>query len=164
MSTSFRGNWMDKLASFVPGYKGYKEQPVRRYTDQLLRASVTKRLSDGRMPIDHAISDFMSRQQPALVSKVNAIKRSVEGLIEQLKTAPPSYKGLFEAFTLETTLLYRLYRYDLALRDRTEEVAILIGGIAMAKDVSDLCDQITTGLQLVTEAIRARDQAIAEIK
>ena len=50
------------------------------------------------------------------------------------------------------------------MRDRSEEVAILISGIGTAKNVSDLCDQITVALQLVSEAMRSRDSAVTEIK
>lgn len=164
MTTASRGNWLDKLAAFVPGYKGYKDQPIRRNTDRLLRESTVKRLLEGRAGIDRTIADATARKDDVLLEKLKKVQAGVDKLVEDLKRVPPGYAGLFEAFTIEMTMLYRLYRYDLSLRDRTEEVVLLISGLPAAKNAADMSDQIAAGLQLVAESLKSRDQAVGEIR
>jgi hypothetical protein len=161
---TFEGNLIDKLGAFVPGYKGYKEKEMRRDTDRMLRGAIIKRLLDRKPIVDRAIADLSSKMQFDHLERLNTIKRRLDNFADSVKTAPAGYSGFFDTLQVNNNDLDRLYRHDLAVRDKTEEVVTLIGAIASAKDVGGACEHIIDGLQGLGELIKGRDQAITEIK
>lgn len=161
---TFEGNLLDKLGAFVPGYKGYKEKEMRRDTDRMLRDAIIKRLLDRRPIVDRAIADLSSKMQFDHLEKLNTIKRRLENFADQIKTAPAGYSGFFDTVQVNQADLDRLYRHDLGVRDKTEEVVTLLSGIASAKDTGGACEHVINELQSLGELMRGRDQVVTEIK
>jgi len=42
---SYKQNWLERIASYIPGYAGYKRKEVRRETDALVRRHVASILA-----------------------------------------------------------------------------------------------------------------------
>ncbi len=160
---TFEGNLIDKLGAFVPGYKGYKEKEMRRDTDRMLRGAIIKRLLDRKPIVDRAIADLSAKMQFDHLEKLNTIKRRLDTFSDQIKTAPAGYSGFFDTVQVKNEDLDRLYRHDLSVRDKTEEVVTLVGGIASAKDTGGACEHVISEMQNLAEIMRGRDQAITEI-
>jgi len=161
---TFEGNLLDKLGAFVPGYKGYKEKEMRRDTDRMLRGAIIKRLLDRKPIVDRAIADLSSKMQFDHLEKLNTIKRRLENFADQIQTAPAGYSGFFDTVQVNQADLDRLYRHDLGVRDKTEEVVTLINGIASAKDTGGACEHVINELQSLGELMRGRDKVVTEIK
>jgi hypothetical protein len=160
---TFGGNIIDKLGAFVPGYKGYKEKEMRRDTDRLLRAAIVKRLTDRKAVVDRAIADLSAKMQFDHLERLNTIRRRLDTFADQIRSAPAGYAGFFDTVQVNNEDLDRLYRHDLAVREKVEEVVNLVGTISTAKDVGGACETVISELQNLAEIMRGRDQAISEI-
>ncbi|MEM4352081.1 MAG: hypothetical protein QXV68_00505, partial [Candidatus Caldarchaeum sp.] len=53
---------MEKILSYVPGYRGYKEKELRRETDILVRRKVSSLLAEARADLNSPLSPSEARQ------------------------------------------------------------------------------------------------------
>jgi len=162
--SSYEGkNLFEVIGSLIPGYRGYKEKESRRDSDRVLRDAIVKRLMDRKPILDQIMAGCARAMQFNELHTFESIKRKMEMIAEQVKHAPQGYSGFFDTVQVKNEDLDRLYRQDLALRDKVEEFANLVGALAGAPDVAGACQQILTALQELSEVVRGRSQAITEV-
>lgn len=162
--SEFTGNWVDKIGSIIPGYKGYKDKEMRRDTDRILRNAIVKLLSDKRPVLDRAIADLMKGGKLEHLERLNQIKRKLDNAGTQIRTAPQGYSGWFDTVQVKGEDLDRLYQFDLGLREKAAQIVGLVDGLAAAKDTAGACSATLAALQDLEDLIRQRDHVIAEAR
>ena len=163
--SSYEGkNFFETLGAFVPGYKGYKEKETRRDCDKILREAIAKRLLDRKPVIDQTIAKLTRAVQFDKVQELNDLKVRIDAIVQQVKHAARGFSGFFDTVQVKEADLDRLYRYDLGLRDKVEQVHNLVGTLSGSTDVGGTVSQLQTALQELSEIVRHRDQAITEVQ
>lgn len=162
--SEFTGNWIDKIGSIIPGYRGYKDREMRRDTDRLLRNAVVKILADKRPVLDRVIADSAKGGRLEHLDHLNQIKRRVDNLATQIRTAPAGYSGFFDTVQVKAEDLDRLYQFDLGLRDKAAQVVGMLDGLGATKDTAGACAALLAALQELDELVRRRDHVIAEVR
>ena len=111
-----------KLASFIPGFKGYIERQNRRDADKVLRDTVAQRFEDQWSRTSQLQSDLVSNGQIAFVDDLEKAAIKLRTFIDKISTAPRGYSGLFDAVKINEAELESIYQFDAAFFDLAEQV------------------------------------------
>ena len=111
-----------KLASFIPGFKGYIERQNRRDADKVLRDTVAQRFEDQWRRTSQLQRDMVSNGQIAFVDDLEKAAIKLRTFIDKISTAPRGYSGLFDAVKINEEELESIYQFDAAFFDLAEQV------------------------------------------
>ncbi len=114
-------NLLERLGARVPGFSGYLERELRREVDQLLRNDLAGRLDAARACVA-AVTRRLRLGADALLDRLAAVDRTLDGLANAVRRAGAGYAGLFDAVKVREVQLEALYRFDLGLVDAVDEV------------------------------------------
>lgn len=122
-------NFLEKLATYIPGIAGYREREGRRDTDRRLREFLAKRLEEGRAALNNARDAATSSGDMAALGAIGRIERTVQRSVAALRYANAGYSGAFDQLKIRENELDAIYAYDAAL---TADVVALQERLAAA--------------------------------
>jgi hypothetical protein len=111
-----------KVASFIPGFKGYIERQNRRDADKLLRDTVARRFDEQSSRASQLQSDMVSSGMIEFVDDMEKAAIKLRTFIDKISTAPRGYSGLFDAVKINEKELEAIYQFDAAFFDLAEQV------------------------------------------
>jgi hypothetical protein len=111
-----------KLASYIPGFKGYIERQNRRDADKLLRDTVARRFDEQWKRASQLQVDMVSSGMIQYVDDIERAALQLRTFIDKLSTAPRGYSGLFDAVKINEQELEAIYQYDAAFFNLAEQV------------------------------------------
>ena len=103
----------EKVASYIPGYHGYKEKEIRRETDRLVRSTavgfLAKAVDEIRRPLS-SLSLSSSDREGAdhLIARMDTVK-------QRTARAVAGYAGIFDAVKVKEPKLDKLMELDQSL-------------------------------------------------
>lgn len=148
-------NWLEQKLRSVPGFSGYLEKEERRETDKKLREHLANRLGQTRSRLDPVMRELTDRggmETFDLVEKLDRVKKALEKLTDRIQYASYGYSGLFDVVKIREPELDRLYRFDVALLERVEEMQNAVESLEDA-DLSpeEMRERVKEVLQLSRE-------------
>ena len=111
-----------KLASYIPGFKGYIERQNRRDADKLLRDTVARRFDEQLKRTSQLQVDMVSNGMIQYVDDIERAALQLRTFIDKISTAPRGYSGLFDAVKINEPELEAIYQYDAAFFDLAGQV------------------------------------------
>lgn len=111
-----------KLASYIPGFKGYVERQSRRDADKLLRDTVARRFEEQWKRASQLQSDMVSSGMLAYVDDMEKASIQLRTFIDKITTAPRGYSGLFDAVKINEAELQAIYQFDYAFFDLADQI------------------------------------------
>lgn len=118
-----------KLASKIPGFKGYIERQARRDSDKLLRDAIFIRFRELEDQISALQRDFIRHGELKFVDDLEASALKLRTFADRVRVAPRGYSSMFEAVKINESELTKLYEYDAALLDKSDEVEHAISNV-----------------------------------
>jgi len=118
-----------KLASKIPGFKGYVERQNRRDSDKLIRETIYRRFRELEGRISDIQVEFVNRGEISYTDDLEKAALRLRTFADRVRTAPRGYAGIFDAVKINEPELAKLYAYDAALLDKTDEVGRAIDNI-----------------------------------
>lgn len=118
-------NQMDpfkKLASNIPGFKGYIERQNRRDADKLVRDTVARRFEELWKRTSDMQSDMVSAGKIEYVDDMEKAAIQLRTFIDKISGAARGYAGLFDAVKINEKELEQLYNFDLAFFDLADQI------------------------------------------
>ncbi len=112
-----------KLLSKIPGFDGYIERGNRRVSDKLLREQVAGQFEEQWARLSQVQRDMIRQGDISHVADVEAAAIKIRQFIDRIKTAAYGYTGFFDAVKINKEDLARVYEYDLALLELSDEVS-----------------------------------------
>ncbi len=144
---------LERLASKVPGYKGYKAKEMRREADKLLRTQVVTGLDDQRKRLSALQAELVSQARIEFVDDLERAVMKLQLLIDRVKTASYGYAGLFDAVKVKEEQLDALYDYDNQMLDFVNDIAAGVDQVNSAvRSEEDLGAAITELISSIDEA------------
>jgi capsule polysaccharide export protein KpsE/RkpR len=130
-------NFLERLASHVPGLAGYREREGRRETDRRLREFLATRLDEGRAGLNDARNRATKDRDMAALDAIGRVDRTLQKAVAGLRYADHGYSGVFDQLKIGETELSAIYAYDGAL---VSEVVALADRLraAQAADIGDI--------------------------
>lgn len=110
-------NFLDKLGSLIPGYKGYSERESRRNCDKLLRLTITKKLSDIEKKINSRIEESISSKDLDSMRKFESCRKDLNTLISEIAFSPYGESSLFSDVQLKEDELETIYKFDVSMME-----------------------------------------------
>lgn len=113
-------NWLEKIVSYIPGYKGYQDKETRRDVDKLHREHVASMLFELKQPINNVIRELSETGRLFEVNPVDRILKKLDKLENRIRYASYGYRGFFDVVKIQEAQLDQLYQFDLALVNDVE--------------------------------------------
>lgn len=132
-------NWLERLGDKIPGYGGYVEKERRRDVDKLHREHMADRLRALKQPINDLVRDLSSTGRLMEVGPADRVSKKIDQCENRVRFASYGYSGFFDVVKVEEPQLERLYRFDLALVERVEQ---------LEHHARELKNKMTTGPEL----------------
>jgi hypothetical protein len=115
-------NWLERLAEKIPGYAGYQAKERRRDVDKLHRDALADRVRAIKAPIATAVRDLTDSGRLLEVAPLERVSKKVDTVENRIRFASYGYSGFFDAVQIKEEQLDRIYRFDLGLVEKVEEV------------------------------------------
>jgi hypothetical protein len=103
------------IASFVPGFAGYKSAEDRRIADKQLRAVIGERLSKVKARLDGVVDSLSRAGSLDGLALVDQSGRRLARLVDRMRFADYGYAAVFDRVQMGDTELARIYQYDAAI-------------------------------------------------
>jgi hypothetical protein len=125
-------NFLEKIASHVPGVSGYREREARRETDRRLREFLAGRLDEARRSLDAVRNAATRAGELGILNEAGRLDRALQKGAAGLRFADYGYSGLFDQVKIREVELDRIYAYDEALLADVVAIAELLATLAGA--------------------------------
>jgi len=122
-------DWFKKIASKIPGFKGYIERQNRRSADKLLRETVAQRFEELWQRVSALQADFVSQGGLLYVDDLEKAAIKLRTFIDKIRRASYGYSGFFDATKVNEDELARVYEYDNSMLDLVDEVSRAIDNV-----------------------------------
>ncbi len=152
-----------RLASYVPGFKGYVERQSRRDGDKLVRDTVARRFTELWTRTSNLQKDLIGAGKIQFVDDVEQAALQLRTFIDKVTTASRGYSGLFDAVKINEKELEQLYNFDLALFDVGDQVSHALDNVeaSLGDDAAlpAVIRNLTTLARQAVETINKRTEA-----
>ncbi len=115
-------NWLERLGDKIPGYRGYVERERRRDIDKLHREHLADRLRATKQPVGELVRELSSSGRLFEVGPLERVSKKIDQIENRVRFASYGYAGFFDVVKVQEAELDRLYRFDLSLVEKVEEL------------------------------------------
>jgi hypothetical protein len=106
------GEALSNLASYIPGFAGYKAVEDRRIADKQLRAVIGESLTQVKARLDNLIDTLSRSGSMDNLAVIDQSGRRLEKLIDRMRFADYGYAAVFDRVQMGEPELTRIYQYD----------------------------------------------------
>ena len=165
---SFEKNLLERIASYIPGYAGYKEKEVRREADALLRRHIASILSSAAAQLVLNPTDARTvAANPDARFLWDSVKAALGKVTQKIDKAPHGYSGFFDLVKVDEAVLEQVYRHDLALVEAAKNAADAVASLKALRpgtaEWADALRQILAALQSLDAAVDERNKILKGI-
>jgi len=123
----------EKIVSYIPGYRGYKEKELRRESDRLVRMEIVNKLKAAKDTIKKSLTNYIALQKISNEDawRLDTLMFRLDRVIQRIDRAVAGYAGIFDAIKVKEDKLDMLIQHDLSLIEKAE--AIKAGAESLAK-------------------------------
>jgi len=115
---------LERILSYIPGYRGYKKKELRRESDRLVRMEVVNRLRVAKDILRRNLSD------PTVVQRISSedawrcdmLSSRLDRVTQRIDRAVAGYAGMFDAVRVRDDRLETVIQHDLSLIERAEAI------------------------------------------
>jgi SMC interacting uncharacterized protein involved in chromosome segregation len=140
----------ERIAAFIPGFRGYKEKEIRRESDRLIRNHLYLKLNADKNALRTIQQKLVDRRYVDVITDVDRLSAKMDRIVEKVNHASYGYTGFFDAVKVKEEALDRMIAFDNQL---VQSVNALSGEIDVFK--ADLKSGVTANL-------KARVQNVAD--
>lgn len=115
-------DFVKKLGSYIPGFKGYIERQNRRAADKLLRETVADRFEELWKRTSALQTDLISQGGIEFIDDMERAAIQLRTFVDKVRTATYGYSGFFDAVKINEDELAQLYSFDNAFFNMAEEI------------------------------------------
>jgi hypothetical protein len=152
-----------RIASKIPGFKGYVERQNRRDSDKLIRDTIYNRFRELEGRVSELQVEFINQGEISYTDDLEKAAIRLRTFADRVRTAPRGYSSLFEAVKINEAELAKLYEYDATLLDKSEEVGRAIDNVQASIGTDGLAAAIRNLQTIAKQCIDAynrRDEVV----
>jgi hypothetical protein len=161
-------NWLERLGDKIPGYSGYVARERRRDIDKLHREHLADRLRAAKQPVNEVMRELTSGGRLFEIGPLERVLKKVDQIENRVRFASYGYSGFFDVVKIEEPQLDRIYRFDLALVEKVEEVERRAAELAGRGTTADGLKQAAADLERAADDLNRtfdeRYRAIEDIR
>ena len=107
----------ERIAAFIPGFRGYKEKEIRRESDRLLRNHLYLKLSTEKNDLREISQKIADRRYFDVMTDVDRFLAKMDRVAEKVNHASYGYSGFFDAVKVKEENLDNMIAFDNKLVD-----------------------------------------------
>ncbi len=116
-------DFIKKLLSYVPGFKGYIERSNRRSADKLLRDQVALKYLELARRASALQKDLVEAGQEDFTDDIDAVALKLRTFSDRIKNASYGYSGFFDAVKINQEELAQIYAFDTAFFELANQIS-----------------------------------------
>ena len=128
-------NFLERLASRIPGVAGYRDREARRETDRRLREYLARRVEEASAELQGLRLRLTDAGRLAPLDELGRLDRTMASVAASLRWADAGYGGLFDQVKIGERELDQIYAFDLALLEGVEGLARRVHDLVSGDDV-----------------------------
>ena len=144
----------EKIAAFVPGFRGYKEKELRRESDRLIRNHLYLKLSLEKTDLREIEQKLADRRYFDVLTDMDRLLAKMDRVVEKVNHASYGYSGFFDAVKVREENLDHMIDFDNKLLDGINALATEIDAFK-ADLASDATANLKTRVQNVTDKLES---------
>jgi len=158
-------NFLERIASAIPGFKGYREKERRREADRIGREHMASRLEGAKKSLDTLSTNASRVGALDAINDVETARKRLDKVAARMRYADRGYAGFFDAIKIDEAVLERVYRFDLALLTGVEEArAAAEAAEAAAGGVGPALAGLVESLDALDAALDEREQILTGVR
>ncbi len=140
----------ERIAAFIPGFRGYKEKELRRESDKLLRNHLNLKLSTAKTDLKTIFQKLADRRYFDVLTDMDRLVAKIDRVTEKVNHASYGYTGFFDAVKVKEAALDRMIDFDNNLISEIDAVNV---------EVDTFKADLASG---ETKNLKARIQAVTD--
>ena len=132
----------ERIASFIPGFRGYKEKELRRESDRLIRNHLYLKLSIEKTDLREISQKLADRRYFDVLTDMDRLLAKMDRVVEKVNHASYGYSGFFDAVKVKEENLDHMIDFDNKLLEAINALATEIDAFK-----ADLASGVTTNLK-----------------
>lgn len=144
----------ERIAAFVPGFRGYKEKEIRRESDRLIRNHLYLKLSNGKDELREISQKIADRRYFDVMTDMDRLLAKMDRITEKVNHASYGYSGFFDAVKVKEDSLDRMIDFDNQLMEGTNALVTEIDAFK-ADLASGDTSNLKTRVQNVTDKLES---------
>jgi hypothetical protein len=113
----------ERIAAFIPGFRGYKEKEIRRESDRLLRNHLYLKLSTEKNDLREISQKIADRRYFDVMTDMDRLLAKIDRVAEKVNHASYGYSGFFDAVKVKEENLDNMIAFDNKLIDGVNALA-----------------------------------------
>ena len=123
-----------RLASYIPGFAGYRERGIRRKADELVRQHLVGLLDDLIARAQQIVGQWADAGKVAGLDKLDRVGARLRRARDDLRYADYGYTGWWDAAKIKEDELNNMYAYDLKMREQIVAIDGAVQDLATATE------------------------------
>ncbi len=142
----------ERIAAFIPGFRGYKEKEIRRESDRLIRNHLTLKLTTDKNDLKEISQKLADRRYFDVMTYMDRLQAKMDRVVEKVNHASYGYSGFFDAVKVKEDSLDRMIDFDNKLIGGVDALDAEITGFK-ADLASGNTSNLSTRVQAVTDKL-----------
>ena len=148
-------NIFEKIASKIPGFKGYVESQQRRSSDKLLREEIARRFNQIEGRVSEAQTEAISMGAIELIDDLERSAIKLRQFADRIRGAAYGYSALFAAVKVKKEDLAKMYAYDMSLLEMTDSLDAAVDNVVASFGTDGISAAIRHLVTLSQDAVNA---------
>jgi len=156
----------ERIAAFIPGFRGYKEKEIRRESDKLIRNHLTLKLSADKNDLREISQKLADRRYFDVMTDMDRLLAKMDRIVEKINHASYGYSGFYDAVKVKEQNLDDMIAFDNKLIDSISALSAEIDGLKAdltAGNTSNLkgrIQSVTDKLEALEDTFDSRQEVI----
>ena len=147
-------NLPERIAAFIPGFRGYKEKEIRRESDKLIRNHLYLKLSGEKTDLREIEQKLADRRYFDVLTGMDRLLAKMDRVVEKINHASYGYSGFFDAVKVKEENLDHMIAFDNQLLDGINALATEIDAFKVDL-ASGATSNLGTRVQNVTDKLES---------
>ncbi len=144
----------ERIAAFIPGFRGYKEKEIRRESDRLIRNHLYLKMSTEKNDLKEISQKLTDRRYFDVLTDMDRLLAKMDRVVEKINHASYGYSGFFDAVKVNEESLDRMIDFDNKLMDNVNALTAEIDAFK-ADLTSGNTTNLKTRVQNVTDKLES---------
>jgi hypothetical protein len=157
-------NDLERLMNSIPGFRGYREQELRRDSDRLQREHLAASLDEVKKSLNQVAAALTRGGNLDVINDVETARKRLDKVANRIRYAERGYSGFFDVIKVDDTTLARVYEFDLGLAGDVDGVRAAGTAAAQAAEPRTALQEIIGRVDALDARLSERESVLRGIK
>lgn len=145
----------ERIALYIPGYRGYREKNIRREIDRLVRSHIALSIKEAKTVLSDLKRQIMENGDIDSVKSIERINTKIDTYMKSIESAESGYSGIWETMKTTESDLDGVVEWDEKL---------VVGSEELKSALVKLRDDVDAGATDVKKDIRAIEKYVDDLR